>query len=467
MDAWIQDELEGCTFDDSRLSERLVTLLGSLSKHVGHSIPLACQDWAATKAAYRFLDNPRVDEAAILAGHFEATRQRSDEFGGTVLVLHDTTEFSYKRSDPDAIGRTCVVPSGQKKAGRQALYTVCGILMHASLAVTTEGLPLGLAAVKFWTRKKFKGTNALTRKVNATRIPIEEKESYRWLENLRQATDFLASPERCVHVGDRESDIFELFCAAQDAGTSFVVRTCVDRLAEDGHTTIAQEMKSAKRGTHVVEITDRYGHPTQVRLDVRYRQMVVRPPIGKQKQYPALTLSVIHARETTPPKGRERVEWKLLTNLPVKSLRKAIEKLDWYALRWKIETFFKILKSGCNAEEAKLRTATRLTNLIAIYSIVSWRIFWLCMLNRTDADAPAGLVFTGTERRILDRIDPKPPPSNDHTVSHYLLVVARLGGYMSRKRDKPPGNMVLWRGFNRLMDVHLGYCIANGSAVGN
>ena len=466
MDAWIRDELEGCAFDDSRLSERLGKLLGNLSQHVGQSLPLACQDWAATKAAYRFLDNPRVDEAAILAGHFQATRERSGEFEGTLLVLHDTTELSYKRSDIDSIGKTCVVPSGHKKDGRQALHTVCGVLMHASLVVTTEGLPLGLAAVKFWTRKKFKGTNALKGKVNATRIPIEEKESYRWVASLRQSTELLGSPKRCVHIGDRESDIYELFCAAQDAGASFLVRTCVDRLAEEGDTTIAKQMRNAKRGTHVVEVTDRHGRPEHIKLDVRYRQMVVRPPIGKQRKYPALTLSVIHARETTRPKDRERMEWKLLTDLPVSSLRLAVEKLDWYALRWKIETFFKILKSGCRAEEAKLRTATRLTNLISIYSIVSWRIFWLCMINRTDADAPAALVFTEDEQRILDCIDPKPPGTINPTVSHYLLAIARLGGYMSRARDRPPGNMVLWRGFNRLMDVHLGYCIATGT-VGN
>ncbi len=194
--------------------------------------------------------------------------------------------------------------------------------------------------------------------------------------------------------------------------------------------------------------------------------MIVRPPIGKQRKYPALELSVIQAREKTRPKDRERIEWKLLTDLPVSGLRSAVEKLDWYALRWKIETFFKILKSGCKAEEAKLRTAARLTNLIAIYCIVSWRIFWLCMINRTDHDAPASLVFTKTEQRILDHIDPKPPDRISHTVSHYLLAVARLGGYLSRARDRPPGNMVLWRGFNRLIDVHLGYCIAK-ETVGN
>ena len=183
MDAWIQDELEACTFDDARLDERLGKLVASMSKHVGHPIPLACQDWAGTKAAYRFLDNSRVDEAAILEGHFQATRRRCDETDETLLVLHETSEFSYRRTDIDSIGKTCVVPAGHKnKDGRQSLHTVCGILMHASLVLTTDGLPFGLAAIKFWTRKKFKGTNALKRKVNPTRIPIEEKESFRWVE---------------------------------------------------------------------------------------------------------------------------------------------------------------------------------------------------------------------------------------------------------------------------------------------
>jgi len=114
----------------------------------------------------------------------------------------------------------------------------------------------------------------------------------------------------------------------------------------------------------------------------------------------------------------------------------------------------------------KLRTASRLTNLISIFCIVSWRVFWLCMINRTDADAPAELVFTETERRILDHVDPRSSRPKRASVSHYLLAVARLGGYLARANDKPPGNMVLWRGFNRLMDLHLGYCVAKGAGCG-
>lgn len=108
---------------------------------------------------------------------------------------------------------------GVDSDGRHKPRTVCGILMHSSLAVTTEGLPLGLAAVKFWGRKEFKGCTALKRKINPTRVPIETKESFRWLDNLRQSTTLFGRADRCVHIGDRESDIYELFCLARQLDT--------------------------------------------------------------------------------------------------------------------------------------------------------------------------------------------------------------------------------------------------------
>ncbi len=114
------------------------------------------------------------------------------------------------------------------------MHTVCGLLMHSSLAVTTEGLPLGLAAIKFWTRKKFKGTAALKKKINPTRVPIEHKESIRWLENMRQSTTLFGEPARCIHIGDRESDIYELFCTAQELGTHFLVSQKLRRPAGRG-----------------------------------------------------------------------------------------------------------------------------------------------------------------------------------------------------------------------------------------
>jgi hypothetical protein len=276
INAWLDGELAGCSLADERLTKRLRKVLAQLGSDMGQSIPLVCQDWANAKAAYRFFSNERVSEADILAGHLQSTRDRSAAAAGPVLVLHDTTEFSYQREKLEAIGITKAINSGRDKAGRLRSHTVCGIPMHSSLAVTTEGVPLGLSAIKFWTRKKFKGTAALKKKINPTRVSIDKKESVRWLDNLKQSTELLGDPGRCVHIGDRESDIYELFCAAQEAGTHFLVRTCVDRLAGEGDHTIADEMDEvAVKGLHRIEVKDSNGDPDEAVLEIRYRRIRV------------------------------------------------------------------------------------------------------------------------------------------------------------------------------------------------
>ncbi len=308
-----------------------------------------------------------------------------------MLVLHDTTEFSYKHEHTEPIGIPKKIAAGPPgRPGRPRFHTSCGILMHSSLVTTVDGLPLGLAVVKFWTRDKFHGANAPKRKIDPTRVPIERKESIRWLENMRQSTQLLGKPTRCVHIGDRESDIYELFSLARELGTHFLVRTCVDRLAGDGQTTISAEMKRSEiRGLHPIGVRDHRGEATTAVLGLRFRRILVRPPKGKEKHYPELVLTAIHAKGRDKPKGREKIDWKLLTDLPVRSCLDAIEKLEWYAQRWKMENFHKILKSGRKVEEAKLRTAEWLVNLLAILCILSWRIFWITMLNLLQAASPA------------------------------------------------------------------------------
>lgn len=249
---WWEDELAACTFNDARLGQRLHRLVAKMERSLGASLPVACQDWANTKAAYRFFANKRVSEAQILSGHFAATRERVRASDGPVLVLQDTTEFTFPRESREAVGLPRRVNSGRDKAGQVRMHTLCGLLMHASLAVTADGLPLGLAAVKFWSREKFKGTNALKRKVNPTRVPIEQKDSFRWLKNLRQTTVLFGAPSRCIHVRDR----------------------------------------AGRLGTAAVEL--------------RYRRITVLPPIGKQKRYSALSLTVLRARAPGVPKDRPR-----------------------------------------------------------------------------------------------------------------------------------------------------------------
>jgi Transposase DNA-binding len=468
-ETWIARELAGSEFQDARLSKRFRKLFEQLSDSMGESIPLVCQDWANTKAAYRFLSNQRVTEAGILSGHFQSTRDRFAATGKVVLVLHDTTEFSYHRADRQAVGILHRSAVGLDRDGNPRHYVVCGIKIHSSLAVTTDGLPLGLTATKFWTRKEFKGCNALKKKINPTRVPIEKKESIRWLENVKQSTALLNEPERCVHIGDRESDIYELFCTAQALGTHFLVRTCVDRLAGDGEHTIATEMKKASvQGLYRLQVRDDNGDPSEAVLKIKYRTIRVLPPINKQQQYPPLTLTVIHAQEGVTPRGRKKIDWKLITNLPVRSRRQAIEKLEWYSMRWKIETFHKILKSGCKAEESKLRTAERLARLLAVFCILSWRVFWMTMMNRSLPAASPTLAFTSLEIHLLDQLvkEQEMQRTLGKSLASYLTKLARLGGYLARAGDDPPGNRVVWRGLSRLTDIEMGF-VLGAKLVGN
>ena len=261
--------------------------------------------------------------------------------------------------------------------------------MHASLAVTPEGLPLGAGAVKVWSRAKLEGPDALERQLDRTRIAIEAKKSVRWLDNLRQSTELIGAPGRCVHIGDRESDICELFCLARELGTNFLVRSCVDRLAEGGGTTIARVMRDVAPPRHAPG-----------RLPRRVRAGAGRAAVGEVRDHdgaaadreaaaPRPSAAADHPRpeEIDPPPDRPPPRWKLITNPEVTTHDDAVHKLGRYARRWSIETF-KTLKSGCRIEDARLTTADRLANLIALCCVVAWRIHWLTMLRRGGPDAP-------------------------------------------------------------------------------
>src|SRR5260370_476875 len=368
---WIDRELVGSEFTDVRLNKRFRKLFQQLSEGTGESIPLVCQDWANTKAAYRFLSNHRVNEGDILAGHFQSTHQRFVATDSTVLVLHDTTEFNYHREDIRSVGILHRLPAARGRRPKRPMpqYGCAGIQSHSSRGEHNYRPPRALPAVKV---------------------------------------------------------------------------------------------------LHRIGVTDESGHQSEAILEIRYRRIRVLPPIGKQKQYPGLMLTVIHAQERGAPKGRERIDWKLITDLPVRSRGEAIEKLKWYSMRSKIATFHKILKSGCKAEESRPRTAQRLTNLIAVFCILSWRIFWLTMMNRAVPDASPTLAFTVLEICLLDQLakvkDTQRPPTK--SISTYLIRIARLGGYLARAGDAAPGNAVIWRDLARLTDIELGFALA-ARLVGN
>lgn len=190
--------------------------------------------------------------------------------------MHDTTEITYRRLKPQSIGYT------RKCANRKGLFdqdiksAQCGVLMHSSLVLTPEGLPLGFSAKKFWNRDKFKGIKVIYRNKNATRIPIAEKESFRWIEGVRNSNNLLGEPERLVHIGDRESDIYELFHQARQDNSNYLVRIKVDRRTEDETTTINQVLKKEKvRGQHKVTYFDKKGAEVEATLEIKFEKITI------------------------------------------------------------------------------------------------------------------------------------------------------------------------------------------------
>ena len=237
----------------------------------------------------------------------------------------------------------------------------------------------------------------------------------------------------------------------------------MDRVAGDGTPLISTLLAHAPvKGRYCPQVTDQRGKQREAKLEIKFLPLVVHPPQYKKRAYPELSLTVIEARERGQVKKEERIGWKLLTNLPVRSLRSAIEKLRWYAMRWKIETFHKILKSGCRAEESRLRTAERLVNLLAIFCILSWRVFWVTMLRRATPQIKAPLVFTPSELQILKSFQTK-DAVNRASLDSYVLQIAKLGGYLARATDPPPGPLVIWRGLSRLTDMQLGFSLVETS----
>jgi len=446
--AWVKEELGESVFKDKRLNDRFLSICENMASSLGSTIPDICEDWAQAKATYRFLSNDRVTEAEILAGHFSSTKKRIDASSGPILILHDTTEFTYKRKGEHDLG----LVHRTKLKGRAGVveYTLRGILMHASLAVTPEGLPLGLSSIKFWTRDKFKGTNALKRKINPTRVPIEEKESFRWIQNLRDSSVLMENPGRFIHVGDRENDIYEFFCEAGDIGTNFIVRACVDRLA--GESTISEIIASeAPAFTRKITLTDQNGKEVSTQIEVKFKAIEIHPPIGKEKRYSSLDLMFINAREVDPPDDRDPINWNLVTNISSRANEEVWTMINWYKRRWSIETYFKVLKTICRAEDSKLRASDRLARLIAILSVMSWRIHWLTMLAREEDKISLKIAFNPLEISILEKMVPeKKSRVKNSTVQFYLQKIARLGGYLARASDPPPGPLVIWRGLIKL-----------------
>lgn len=439
---WAQEEFGKADLGDERLNRRLEALGRSFYGKPGSHLPQACGSRAKAKGAYRFFDNKSVTMEKILKPHVEATARRIAEHK-IVLSVQDTTSLNYT-AHPLTEDLGPINTKGDK--GR-------GLEVHDTMAFTPEGVPLGLLDVQCWARDLEEAGQSERRKER----PIEEKESFKWIRSYRATAEIqkLCPNTMIVSVGDRESDLHDLFAEAgkNPNGPKLVVRSerSRQRMTTGGKLWEMMEAK-AVAGHQELRIPRQGSRKARTAiLAVTWSEVELKAP----KASPHLSTVrawAVYARETD---FAEPIEWMLLTTVPVSSLEEACERLSWYTKRWGIEIYHKTLKSGCLIEDRQLGKASRLESCLAIDMVVAWRIYYLTRQGRETPNVPCTVFFEESEWKALlcfvneNPIAPKEPP----VLREAVRMVAALGGFLGRKGDGEPGPQTTWQGLQRLDDI--------------
>ena len=450
---WAEEEFGRVEFYDDRLKARLLRLANTFHALPGELIPFACDGRKAEiKAAYRFFKNRNVNMQTLLRPHIESTIERVRQHK-VVLAVQDTTSLNYTAHDPDGAG-----PIGSNGLA-------VGFELHDTMAFTTDGVPLGLLNLQCWARSE----EEPGRKQKLRQLPVEEKESRKWLESYRAVAEIQkACPSTMlVSVGDRESDIYELFyeTAQTPEGTEFLVRSerTRKRKVAAGDTTEELWIKMASipvSGIMEVALPRRGSRPARIaKLEVRHSAEKLKPPVGSG--FPEIDVWAVYARETgCGADVREPLEWMLLTSVRTESFEQACERLNWYGRRWGIETYHRILKSGCRIEDRKLEDAESLQSCIAIDLVVGWRVFWFTMVGREKPDESCEQILSRDEWHVLGIWATKKVPATAPSVKQAMHWIGQMGGWMQRGAHDNPGTKCMWRGLARLPAMALGYRMA-------
>ena len=447
MSSWAYEEVMTADLGDRRLDERLATLLEQLGRHPQLSIPAACGGWAETVAAYRFFDNPKATFGGILAAHRDATIERMRACP-VVLLAQDTTE------DDEC---ECLGPKGlgtlkdTEKHPRR---------LHPTVAFTPQRICLGVVAAAYWSRDE------PSPRAERRRKGVDEKESGHWIDRYqdRCALQALLPDTLLVNLADREGDIYEWFAEYADhasaARAQWIGRAAQDRrrlAGEDGEgaAKLWEALgQAAPLGGVAVEVKPRPGRAGRLaQVTLRAATVRLKPPARLGYHLPERSVNAVLAREESPPPGAEALEWLLLTSLPVAGFERAATVVAWYAVRWCIEVYFHVLKSGCQIKRLHLETEERLRPCLALYRVVAWRVLYALMLGRACPDLNCEIVFDPQEWRAAYAVVKRcPPPATPPRLGEVVALVASLGGYFGRKHDGPPGPKAMWIGLQRLRD---------------
>jgi hypothetical protein len=436
------DELRHLQLGDMRRNQRAGRLISDLAAQPDASIPQASGSLAATKAAYRFLACQGVEAQAIRKAHHARTGDRlvSEPW---VLIAQDTTELDV-RAHPCTRGVGPLShPSGQ------------GLLVHSSLAISTQGVPLGLLDQRVWVRDP----EQTGRRHQRRRRSAREKESAKWRSAEQAALEAVPQGTRAVLVADREADVYDFLAASRPADVHLLIRATHNRCVaqEPGYLWEALE-RQPPVGEQVIPV-GRSGErtPRRALVSLRYARLAIKPP-RHHKQRDRLEpvwVQALLVREQAPPEGVPPLCWLLVSTLPIQAPDDAWRLVHWYSLRWLLERYHYVLKSGCRIESLQPETADRLERALALYWVVAWRLLWLTYLARREPDRSAADVLSGPEWKALYCVThqtPHPPPAPP-PLADAVGWIARLGGFLGRTHDGEPGVKVLWRGMQRLNDI--------------
>lgn len=449
----------GCDFGDARLTRRAALSAAVILKHPGGTLPhkLPANELLGF---YRLANNSKVTHQKMLHGHqmrvFEQMRQVADGNAVRVLLLiSDTTELDWSGLESANLGS---IGNG----GGQ------GLLCHNVLAYDFDKRQvIGLANQVMHKRRDVrKGETAKQKRDDP------QRESRLW---KRALVDLPAPPagQLQVNICDRGSDTFENIEFWESQNRKYVIRSKSNRKIDEGQTGEIIRLHEMARGLgragrRTIEVSENHGQPGRMAtVEIAYSPVILPAPKGRRGEHsdqPAKAW-VVHVREVTgggagekkggekKGKGSEPLEWVLLTNVPVFNVDDAWERVGWYGCRPVIEEYHKAMKTGCGVEELQFTTRAALEAAVALLSVVAVQLLIMRDMSRDPelADQPATTVIDPIYVQVLSimRFKKKQPLS----VREFFFALAYLGGHLNRRTDKPPGWLILWRGWIKLQPM--------------
>lgn len=415
---WAEHEFGDCELGDERLTRRLIQVVcDQAAQPQGSYAQAAGGNRHQLKGYYRLLNNQRseLNSESLLQSHRARTIRRLSQ-ESTALIVQDSMEMNFStRSQCEGLGQIGTNQTGAKSRG---------LRLHSSLALSQSGLPLGILKVQGDAPQSAKGKDR--------ERPIEEKDSYRWLEGFEQAMEITAllPHARIINIADREGDMFELFHFRRSQTgrkAELLVRAKTDRCLEGTERKLFQELAAAQLAKRITISVPRQrehlGAPSEpsrpglpareARVDIRFKAVTLSAPnTGQTRHLEPIKLWAIYLVEKHPPQGAAPLEWLLLTTVEVRSVKQARRCIRWYCRRWRIEEWHRVLKSGCKVLEHQNRSAQVLLRAITLDAVIAWRIMLLALLGREVPELPCHVVFDPIECEVLELLAKKKETQN-------------------------------------------------------